>query len=202
MNLEQTIGSYLGKIKSSIVSRITVLSLAGILSAGLGYGCGDEEKPPEACLDECDYPGQIEQSGGKDWKTCGNYNSDDCLEWSSSYEQENIFLFCKNAESSYCQTDDDCICSFEKQFKGNKEYAHRCIGKAFGVNPNFCSEDELEMAGPGEGMICIGNTCSWGQKYECIDNDGDGYYGNKECWSKGLSDCDDNNPDKNADNGC
>ena len=128
-------------------------------------------------------------------------NSSDA-QWVEKCPCAEVLSLCEADDPSYCKTDDDCVCDFEKQFKGNKTYAEMCVKKANAINPNFCSADEEEMAEPGEGMICMNNACTWGQKYECIDKDGDGYYANKECWNKGLSDCDDNNPDVNADNGC
>lgn len=198
-NLEQTLKApFLGRIRNLLVAGIAFYSLAGILSS-----CENEIKPPEACLDECDYPGQIRKSAGL-WKICQDNDFNNCLGWGTLNlnEQKTIYLFCQAADPDYCEADDDCLCSFERQFKGNKDYADKCLGKAYGVNPNFCSGNELEMTGPGEGMVCTNNLCNWGQKYKCVDKDKDGYYANQECWNTGLSDCDDNNPKVNADNGC
>lgn len=108
---------------------------------------------------------------------------------------------CEVLDPYLCQTDDDCVCSFEKQFKGNKEYADKCVEKAHEVTPSFCSKEEEGMARPGEGMICTNNVCGWDQKYECVDNDNDGGYANIECGRKspGGMDCDDTNPNVNPD---
>ncbi len=51
-NLEQTVeNSFLNKVRNSlsrirhsVAGKIAVYSLAGVLSAGLGYGCESEEK--------------------------------------------------------------------------------------------------------------------------------------------------------------
>jgi len=63
---------------------------------------------------------------------------------------------CGTIDPNYCDTNDDCICSMSKCFRGNKEYFEYCVEEAEVCPMNFC------LFAPGEGMICVNNKCQIG----------------------------------------
>lgn len=83
---------------------------------------------------------------------------------SSSYKEGTIttttisritttIIDCTTMNPNYCNSDDDCICSMSKCFKGNKLYAEHCVEEAEVCSKHFC------FFAPGEGMICRDHTC-------------------------------------------
>jgi hypothetical protein len=105
------------------------------------------------CTDECDYPGQKECVASYRWKECGNYDSDNCLEWSS-------LNVCGN--NQICE-DGQCVpsCSDECSPSGYKT----CVGNSWKECDDFDSDDCLEWSSLN---VCGSNqTCEGGQ---CIDD--------------------------------
>jgi len=63
---------------------------------------------------------------------------------------------CDSMDPNYCDTNDDCICSMNKCFRGNKEYSDYCVQEAEVCSLNFC------FFAPEEGMICVDHKCQIG----------------------------------------
>ena len=59
----------------------TCNSQCGETQSNCSQDCGSS---PPACWDECSYDGKRECTDSTHYRTCGNYDSDSCLEWSSS----------------------------------------------------------------------------------------------------------------------
>jgi len=57
---------------------------------------------------------------------------------------------CSTMDPNYCNTDDDCICSMSKCFRGNKDYAEYCVQEAEVCPMNYC------FFASGESMVCAG----------------------------------------------
>jgi len=75
--------------------------------------------------------------------------------------REGVPLECKTMESKYCEKDDDCICSTNPCFQGNKNYYERCILTEKGI-----IEVCLDACGFGPyeldfRMICENNQCTF-----------------------------------------
>jgi len=74
----------LNKLNKKIISIV----LAGFLLTPLFFASVSVDTVnSETCADECAYIGQTETSGDS-YRTCGNYDSDCCYEWSSWYTNE------------------------------------------------------------------------------------------------------------------
>jgi hypothetical protein len=61
-------------------------------------------KPP-SCTDECSPSGKRECTDGTHYRICGDYDADDCLEWSSTYSCGGGTPTCLNG---YCRCQDQC----------------------------------------------------------------------------------------------
>jgi len=81
-----------------------------------GNGGGNGIVPPSSCQDECSL-GQTKCFDNFNYHKCGNYDDDECLEWSTP-------VYCgegNKCESGKCVQADDCQCSawIDKECAGN-----------------------------------------------------------------------------------
>jgi len=120
------------------------------------YNCPEDcGSPPPSCHNECSYSGQTQKrcSGGYVQKrTCGNYDADSCLEWSSWRNYQN----CGQDEwtNNYrCQGN---WVQREKILKGCSN--NQCYRNTQWINYQNCEE---------EGKICQSGQCVWGCTNEC-----------------------------------
>ena len=59
------------------------LEWSPVYSCQAGYSCSKGECVTSACANECSNSGEV-QCSGNGYQTCGNYDSDSCIEWSST----------------------------------------------------------------------------------------------------------------------
>ncbi len=118
---------------------------------------------PTGCTDECSYYGQKTCSGDSDYKICGNYDCDTCLEWSSAVNC-GTGKICQNGN---CVTPpptctDDCSYSGQtaNQCSGNYVQKRTC--------GNYDSDSCLEWSGWTNLQDC--GTDSWTNNYQCSGN--------------------------------
>jgi hypothetical protein len=143
-----------------------------------GYTCQNGECIP-SCQNECSFYGQTEKRCSQNnlqQRTCGNYDADACLEWSSWSTIENCDLrdgcqgstyydyFCSNNACSFTTYPNDsrCVapCQNECSFYGQKTCSSSTSFKTCG---NYDSDSCLEWSSP---QSCpSGYTC---QNGECI----------------------------------
>ena len=79
----------------------------------------------------------------------------------STFFQEGIPLECRTMNSKSCEKDDDCICSTNPCFQGNKNYYEKCVLPKKGVR-----EACLDACGFGPyeldfRMICENYKCTF-----------------------------------------
>ncbi len=149
----------------------------------------DPDCQVETCKDECDYQGNNVCLDNKIWKVCGDYDSDDCLEWSSAkYCGSNEE--CKEGKcetkkptcSNDCNTNLEKICSDSKSWKQCGDYdSDKCLEwsslKYCGSNEE-CKDGKCETKKPTCTDKCSpkGNEKCFTDKMfkKCDDYDGDG----------------------------
>jgi hypothetical protein len=146
-----------------------------------GYTCQNGEcvYQPPSCQNECSFYGQTEKRCSQNnlqQRTCGNYDADACLEWSSWSTIENCDLrdgcqgstyydyFCSNNACSFTTYPNDsrCVapCQNECSFYGQKTCSSSTSFKTCG---NYDSDSCLEWSSP---QSCpSGYTC---QNGECV----------------------------------
>ncbi|MBS3118521.1 LDL receptor domain-containing protein [Candidatus Woesearchaeota archaeon] len=125
------------------------------------------------CVDKCDYVGQKECAGETEWKECGDYNNDGCLELSGEF-----FCNLDGTSNKYC-SQGECVttsCTLEEWQCTDGA----CIPIAWHCDGgNDCNGGDDES-----GCGCVGTN-------ECV------YDGAKACTSdfKGRKECGDFNSD-------
>ena len=155
------------------------------------YGCADSyetrciadsECEPQ-CEDECSYSGQ-ERCYGNGVQTCGNYDSDSCLEWSSTEScsgstscgygtcdnDERPYWYCSNGDCEYsCSYDNDCDVN-------DHDYRNCYNNDVYWYDSYGNRNDKYEDCGSDY-------TGSWGSYY-CK---GDDVYKSRVTYDKGCS---------------
>lgn len=116
----------------------------------------------DCCTNECSYSGQTEYRCSGSWvqyRTCGNYDSDPCLEWSSWSNYEN------------CDSYDGCSGGYYYNYYCSNGYCaysssctESCCDEYYGDSRAYCS-----------GGYCYGppsctNECSYSGQTECCDS--------------------------------
>ncbi|MEM5867853.1 MAG: hypothetical protein QXG39_08030 [Candidatus Aenigmatarchaeota archaeon] len=116
----------------------------------------------DCCTNECSYSGQTEYRCSGSWvqyRTCGNYDSDPCLEWSSWSNYEN------------CDSYDGCSGGYYYNYYCSNGYCdysssctETCCDEYYGDSRAYCS-----------GGYCYGppsctNECSYSGQTECCDS--------------------------------
>ncbi|PIZ51659.1 hypothetical protein COY27_03000 [Candidatus Woesearchaeota archaeon CG_4_10_14_0_2_um_filter_33_13] len=127
--------------------------------------CVDGHCEGSDCNDKCDYTGQTKCASDTKQRTCGDYDSDPCLEWSDSTTCSNGGQCIDNA----CQTS-ECL------------YAnHPCATYAYGEGTHYCEENAVAIC-PTDFEACsqfiayvVDENCSNGKI--CVDN----HDGTAEC---------------------
>ena len=121
------------------------------------YGCGVVS---ETCQNECSFSGQTQCAGSAHKQTCGNYDSDSCLEWSSIYvcvenlscgygtcsETQKPSWYCSAGNCLYnCVEDSSCESSFScTDSDGGIDYYTKGITVQGDVQlQDECHEDNL-----------------------------------------------------------
>ena len=99
--------------------------------------------PVPNCSDECSYIGQACANGG----TCGNYDSDPCLE-------------CSSPPPPSCQDECSYIGQTQKRCSGNYVQENTC--------GNYDSDSCLDWSGWSNTQNC--GTSSWTDNYQCSGN--------------------------------
>jgi len=146
---------------------------------GSGYICQNGSCISSiTCSDECSYYGQKTCAGTNSYKICGNYDSDPCLEWSSSHSCPSGYI-CQNGECVYqsppCQNECSFVGQTEKKCSGNYVQQRTCGNYDSDSCLEWSNWQSIENCDSKDG--CQGTTyydyyCSCGScKYTTYPND-------------------------------
>jgi len=155
-------------------------------SCGSGQTCQNGQciTPVPSCTSECSYYGQKTCSGSNNYKTCGNYDSDSCLEWSSAQSCNGStscgYGKCNNDQrpSWHCSGGlCDYGCNYDSNCGGYIDDYEQCYNNdVYWYNSNHQRQSKSED--------CGNDYCgSWGSNY-CSGGD---VYENRTCYDKGCS---------------
>ncbi|MEF8846815.1 MAG: PKD domain-containing protein [Candidatus Paceibacterota bacterium] len=136
------------------------------------------------CSDQCSYSGQKRCSSNSRYQTCGDYDSDDCLEWSSgkSCEKSNScgYGHCDNNQRPnwYCSSGDcNYNCNYSSSCDANERDHLRCY------NDDVYWYDSNNNRGR-KYQDCGSDYCkNWSGDY-CYGGD---VYKKRRCYNKGCS---------------
>ena len=149
----------------------TIASLAGlIIWAAILFNCGNSSSNNGSCTDECS--SGTKQCSGNGYQTCGNYDSDSCLEWST-------VTACGTGET--CSNGDCSVACTDECSSGTKQ----CSGNGYQTCGNYDSDSCLEwgtVTACGSGEACSNGSCAPTCSNECSS-------GSKECYQFGYRDC-------------
>lgn len=125
----------------------------------------------EACINEC-ADGTV-QCGGEGVQTCGNFDGDECMEWS---------------EAVPCDQNESCSggqCSEQCQNECGAANARQCSANGFQVCGNTDGDACLEwgdLQGCPAGQVCANGECAQRCVNECAD-------GSAQCAGNGAQTC-------------
>lgn len=141
----------LGRIRSSTVGKIAVYSLVGVLSAGLGYGCGSNEcnegEVECNCVTGYTMPDGCISSGSNDDEIiCCSPGSCPCGDYGSGGSEE----LCPSGQLAFCECQDGCC-------RGSECATSAPCGTA--VSP-ACCEQVVSSDSPGSVWQCYCSSCS------------------------------------------
>ncbi|MBU4023085.1 hypothetical protein KJ591_01835, partial [Patescibacteria group bacterium] len=112
---------------------------------GCDDGDDDDDWCPSGCLDQCSYYGQRTCADSTNYKICGNYDCDTCLEWSGS---------------NYCGAGKTCS-------------AGQCITSCITHNYKSCYDNDVywyDSCNAREDKSSECGTDSWTNNYQCSGN--------------------------------
>jgi len=139
-----------------------------------GQSCSNGEcRAVAECIDECPANARDCEAGG--FRTCGDFDDDDCLEWSAVTPCEDA-QFCSNG-----------ICDEDCQAECGPEGARQCSGAGFAVCGKHEEGNDCLIWGPVK--ACDGEeTCSGGRcrAAGCINECG---LDTKQCQGNGTQTC-------------
>ena len=105
------------------------------------------------CSNECSYSGYKQCSGTSGYQTCGNYDSDSCLEWSSTSVSCSFGYTCNSGTCAMT------ACSNECPYSGQKV----CYGTGYKYCGQFDSDSCYELGSTvyscGYNKKCINGVC-------------------------------------------
>jgi hypothetical protein len=143
------IGIFIGISLTTLAPTITITSITNkVCCHSFGFGsqmkrCCDNYEWTTA--DECKVPeGMV--GGGKEI-----VDNSYCVAATTT-----TTIDCSTMNPNYCNTDDDCICSLTKCFRGNKDYAKHCVPEVNACQMSYCPFT------PQQRMVCIDHTCQIG----------------------------------------
>jgi formylglycine-generating enzyme required for sulfatase activity len=155
----------------------------GCLEWGQPQDCGEllcsSGHCSATCQDECTVIGASQCDGGGT-KSCGNHDSDDCLEWGT-------VVPCEQGEvcsSGFCVS----TCSDECTVDG----ATKCVVNSVVTCGDYNSDGCMEWGstvGCDEGMVCASGACGWTCEDECTVD------GATQCDGDLVVTCGDSDPD-------
>ncbi len=108
------------------------------------------------CNNDCSYSGQ-KQCSGNGYQTCGNYDSDSCLEWSSAVS----CLSSQTCSAGNCITPTP-TCTNDCSYSGQKE----CSGTGYRTCGNYDSDSCLEWST----VVSCNSFAGWLSTYQCSGN--------------------------------
>ena len=164
-----------------------------------GYICQNGEcvYQPPSCQNECSYSGQTQKRCSGNYvqqRTCGNYDSDSCLEWSGWQNVENCdsrdgcqgttyydyYCDCGSCKYTTYPNDSRCItCQNECSYLGQRDV--RCNGRYLQERTcgNYDTDSCLEWSSWTTIQDC--GTSDWTSEYRCSGNWVQRKYINRGC---------------------
>ncbi len=132
---------------------------------------------PPQCINECSYSGQKRCTGTDTYQTCGNYDSDPCLEWSSTQSCPSDTCIGTTRRTYYCSCSGFCgsACIYTDTSCSTRCYScgDRTCNSSCGENSSNCAID-CPPACTNECSYSGQTRChSYAQKQTCGNYDSD-----------------------------